>query len=145
MRVAVAPVKPDHLDVLEQPTVGGDVHHGGQKNRVVAVGPLGRLVDGDPDPIAEDRPLPSELAPILPGSFAPTRRHIGEVEADDLVVDRKRLVDQRIEHPGPVHSSRRVRTVVSETFFPQSRSASSQERRMARRTSITSTQSRCGT
>ena len=44
--------------------------------------------------------------------------------------------------PASIHSSRRSRTVVSETLLPHSRSASSHEHPVTRRTSITSKQSR---
>jgi hypothetical protein len=44
--------------------------------------------------------------------------------------------------PAAIHSSRRSRTVVSDTLVPHSRSASSHEQPVTNRTSITSKQSR---
>jgi hypothetical protein len=46
--------------------------------------------------------------------------------------------------PAVIHMSRRSRTVVSETLLAQSRSASSHEQPVARRTKITAKQSRSG-
>jgi len=78
------------------------------------------------DLVGEDRPLPSSLARSV-GSYPFPRRHkalvqagvqsdVRKVKADDPVVAGDRLVRDCLEDPAAIHSSRRSRTVVSETF-----------------------------
>ena len=102
-----------------------------EEDRVVAVGPVADPADRDAIGVGEDRPLPAELRPIgrvlarsLSSSWAfvqtPVDGHLGEVEADDLVVCTDGLGrDRASKTPASSHSSRRARTVVSETLLPQ--------------------------
>ena len=57
------------------------------------------------------------------GAFVqgPIDGHLGEVEADDLVVGRIASSAINSKMPASIHSSRRARAVVSETLRPQSR------------------------
>ena len=69
---------------------------------------------------------------------------VGELESDHPVERGDRLIRDGVVDPGRVHSSRRSRAVVSETLLPHSRSASSHEHPVTRRTNCTSKQSRSG-
>ncbi len=107
----VAAVEPDGLDVTEQPPPGGGVEGRCEEDRVVAVRAVDRPADRDAVAVGEDRPLPAELAPIrgvLAGSLATTRAFVqrtvdgdvGEIEADDPVVGRCRLLRDGVEDAG---------------------------------------------
>jgi hypothetical protein len=60
----VAAIEPDGVDVVEQTAAGSVVEGWFQQDRVVAVGAIRGPADWYPEPVAQDRPLPSELASI---------------------------------------------------------------------------------
>ena len=131
----------------------GVVERRREEHRVVAVRAVGCPAEGDAARVGDDRPLPSELRPVgrvLPRSLPASRGFVqGAVER------RRRRGEARSpcrrpasasftscsKIPAATHSSRRLRTVVSETLLPQSRSASSKLQPVTSRTSITSKQS----
>ena len=101
------------------------VHGGRQQRGVVTVSAGQDPTQRDAVALDEYRPFHALLAPIRRGRAgdfaaagglgdAPIDGDVVEDQPDDAVVGLAGDAGQRAEHPNPIHSSRRVRSVVAE-------------------------------
>jgi len=150
----VAAIEPDGLDVAEQPALRGGIQCRREEEPsrlrfapsiAQPIGMPARSVRIDHFQPSLPRSVGFLPVPSPPQGLCATTRRLRRRR------DRARSPGhRRSSPPAPIasntpatsHSSRRWRTVVSDTLFPQRRSASSHEQPVESRTSITSKQSR---
>lgn len=151
--VVVAAVEMHSLDLVG-PAVGGDRVEGGfEQADVVAVGAVDRPAQRDAVTVDANRPLPAEFAPVnrtvagaltavgalwIDPSIATSERSRPMMRSNALIASSRSWSNT----PAAIHSSRRARSVVSDTLCSRIASMSTHDAPVVRRIRIPQKHSR---